>query len=226
MVLGSIYPVVFLVAGQWLSNQIVNFLFSHVSLLIRRLAGYFAHPFCQSQGYASIPVPSGLYFPFFLSALLQVYFSFRYGVIFLQGMLAVVDDLPLVIGYQLAHVHQLLAYLIGLYLVNQEVVTIPVVPHACPFAIVSPRPCGHPGGPRPCGHSFLWCFSRSPHMLALPIETRVLPCSVVHTSLPEMGREVSDFRSAPRALYSSGKTGPAGVTPLSETVLSISLVTF
>ena len=67
MVLGSSYPVVFLVAGQWLSNQIVDFLSSHFSLLIRRLAGCFAPPFRQSQGYASIPVPSGLYFPFFLS---------------------------------------------------------------------------------------------------------------------------------------------------------------
>ena len=40
---------------------------SHVSLLTRRLAGCFTPPFRQSQRYASIPVPSGLYFPFFLS---------------------------------------------------------------------------------------------------------------------------------------------------------------
>ena len=86
--------------------------------------------------------PQVCIFPSFYLALFQVYFSLRYGVVFLQGMLAVVDDWSLFIGYQLAHVHHLLAYLIGLYLVNQEVVAIPVVSHACPFAIAFSRPCG------------------------------------------------------------------------------------
>ena len=67
MVLGSSYPVVFLVAVQWLSSELVDFLSSHVSLMIRCLAGCFALPFRQSEGYESIPVPSGLYFPFFIS---------------------------------------------------------------------------------------------------------------------------------------------------------------
>ena len=63
-------------------------------------------------------------------------------------------------------------------------------------------------------------------MLALPVDTQILPCSVVHTSLPGMGREVLDFRSAPHVLYSSDYTGPAGVPPLSETILSVSLINF
>ena len=143
MVLGSSYSVVFLAAARWLSNQIVDFLSSHVSLLTRRLAGCFAHPFRQSQGYASIRVPSDLCFPFFLSRFAPGLLSFRYGVVFLQGMLAVVDDLSLFIGYQLAHDHRLLAYLIWLCFANQEVVTIPVVSHTFPFAIAFPPPCGH-----------------------------------------------------------------------------------
>ena len=36
-------------------------------IAVRRHAGCFAPPFGQSQDYASIPVPSGLYFPFCLS---------------------------------------------------------------------------------------------------------------------------------------------------------------
>ena len=60
MVLGSSYAVMFLAAVLWLSNQIVDFLSSHVSLMTRRLVGCFR----QSQDYATLP---GLYFPFFLS---------------------------------------------------------------------------------------------------------------------------------------------------------------
>ena len=48
-------------------NQIVDFLSSHVSLLTGRVAGCFAPLFCQSQGYANIPIPSGLCFPLFIS---------------------------------------------------------------------------------------------------------------------------------------------------------------
>ena len=130
-------------AGLWLSNQIVYSLSSHVSLLIRLPVGCFAPPICQSQDYGSIPAHSGLYFPFFLYRSVPGLFLFRHGVDFLQGVLAIFDDLPFFIGYQVAHVHQLLSYLIGLYLVNQEVVTIPVVSDACPFAVTFPRLCGH-----------------------------------------------------------------------------------
>ena len=42
-------------------------------------------------------------FPPFCLALLQIYFLFWCGVVFLRVVLAVVDDLPFIIGYPFAH---------------------------------------------------------------------------------------------------------------------------
>ena len=75
--------------------------------------------------------------------------------------------------------------------------------------------CCHSCSRSRCHHSSLWCLPRSLEMLVLPVDTRVLQCSVVRTNLPVMGREVSDFRSAPHALSSSDRTDSAGAFLLS-----------
>ena len=53
----------------------------------------------------------------------------------------VLDDLPFIVCLQFAHTQQLIAQFIRPYLVNQEVIPIPIVPHACPFTITTPGSC-------------------------------------------------------------------------------------
>ena len=103
----------------------------------------------------------------------------------------------------------------------------PVVPHVCPFAIAFSRPflCLREKSFVRI-HLYLLVIIHAHVLVAVILfsgaflvecllDTRVLPCYVVHFSLPEMGREVLGFCNAPHALYSSDITGPAGVPMLS-----------